>query len=127
MGDSKQVQPAAYRLLAADELGVLRVVEVPAGPKWDSIAQVQKWGDANKERAISSIACSSSDLSPGAPALFAVGRKGRCVDILDAQTGQQQASITAAAPAGAANSSSSAGSSQVYVAAVRFVSAAVDG
>lgn len=61
-------------------------------------------------------------LHAGATALVAVGRKRRCVEIRDAQTGQQQASITAAAPSSAAPSTIS----QVHVTAVRFAPTAVD-
>lgn len=77
-----------------------------------------------------SLACSVAALTPGGAAVVAVGRKGRRLDILDAQTGAQQASL--ALPAGAAaqqagaRSSSSSQQAAATVAAVAFVPATAD-
>ncbi|WIA40417.1 hypothetical protein OEZ86_013774 [Tetradesmus obliquus] len=119
MSAGKQQQPAAYRLLAADELGVLKVVEVPDGPKWADAAVVQTWGQADKEQGVTCVACSASSLQPGVAGLVAVGRKGRRLDVLDAATGTQQASLTAAAPEKPAGGAAAA--SKVQLAAVAFV------
>ncbi|WIA20130.1 hypothetical protein OEZ85_005980 [Tetradesmus obliquus] len=119
MSAGKQQQPAAYRLLAADELGVLKVVEVPDGPKWADAAVVQTWGQADKEQGVTCVACPASSLQPGVAGLVAVGRKGRRLDVLDAATGTQQASLTAAAPEKPAGGAAAA--SKVQLAAVAFV------
>lgn len=56
---------------------------------------------------------------PGVAGLVAVGRKGRRLDVLDAATGTQQASLTAAAPEKPAGGAAAA--SKVQLAAVAFV------
>lgn len=55
---------------------------------------------------------------PGTPGLLAVGRKGRRVELLDAATGTQQASLTLAA---ATAQQQPAAAGQVQVAAVAFM------
>eukprot|EP00879_Flechtneria_rotunda_P007785 GHRR01008158.1.p1 GENE.GHRR01008158.1~~GHRR01008158.1.p1 ORF type:complete len:490 (+),score=230.32 GHRR01008158.1:252-1721(+) len=130
MPSTQQRQPPAYRLLAGDELGVLRAVEVPAGPKWSEAALAQKWGEADKNKAITCICCTHGSTHSGtreqaqiccvppasAAPIVAVGRKGRRVDILDAATGASQATMTVAA-----SSSSRTSANQVHIAAVAFV------
>ncbi|KAF6255422.1 WD40-repeat-containing domain protein [Scenedesmus sp. NREL 46B-D3] len=95
------------------------VTEVPDGPKWADAAVVQTWGEASKDQGATCLACSACSLEPGTAALVAVGRKGRRVEVLDAATGAQQASLTAAAPDKPVGGAAAA--STVQLAAVGFV------
>ncbi|KAF8063103.1 WDR74 [Scenedesmus sp. PABB004] len=116
---AKPPPPPAYRLLAADDLGVLRVVEVPHGPKWADAAVVGKWGEPNKDAGATCLACSAASLEPGAPGLVAVGRKGRRVELLDAGSGATVAALSVATPD--RPPADRAAAAKVQLAAVAFV------
>lgn len=91
---ASQPLPAFLRLVSADELGLLRAVEVPSStnqPRWDATAVVAKWGEPDRSRAVQQLAVSS--LQRGG--LLGVARKGGRIEILDADNGTLMAGLQA--------------------------------
>ncbi|GAX76123.1 hypothetical protein CEUSTIGMA_g3566.t1 [Chlamydomonas eustigma] len=84
--------PAVVRLISSDDLGLLRVVEVP--PTWDGAHIVCKWGEPDKSRAITCMAI--SQWSPDNIAELAVARKGGEVDIISPADGSLAVTLEAA-------------------------------
>ncbi|GBF99536.1 hypothetical protein Rsub_12342 [Raphidocelis subcapitata] len=94
----QQAEPAAHRLVVADELGMLKVVQVPAGPKWEDASVVATWGKPDRAgRVVALCAAVPAGLEAGAPSLLAVGRAGGRVELLDGATGAALAAWQAAA------------------------------
>ncbi|GLI64764.1 hypothetical protein VaNZ11_008165, partial [Volvox africanus] len=47
--------PPSHRILAADELGLLKVTEVPSGNKWEEAAAKQRWGQPDRQQGITRL------------------------------------------------------------------------
>jgi len=76
--------PPWARLLAADELGLVRCVDVPPGPSWGAAGVVATWGAADRASAVLRLALST----PAAPGgLAAIGRKGGRFSVVAAEGG----------------------------------------
>ncbi|KAI8473720.1 MAG: quinon protein alcohol dehydrogenase-like superfamily [Monoraphidium minutum] len=91
--------PAAFRLVAGDELGLLKVVEVPSGPKWDEASVVANWGAPDRKRGVSALVSAAAGLEPAAASIVAVGRLGGGVQVLDGGSGAQVAAWAAGSEA----------------------------
>lgn len=83
----KQALPPAYRLVIGDELGLVRLINVPEGPKWDATTIVDKWGEPDRSRGIQHLAISAAALTSKSDALLAASRKGGKISILNAESG----------------------------------------
>eukprot|EP00798_Chlamydomonas_sp_ICE-L_P015724 gene15724-21844_t len=87
---NKPAPPPFARFVTIDELGLLRVCEVPAGPDWGGTRITQKWGVPDKARSAMEVAVSPGS---GDDAIIAVARSGGLIEILSSKDGSTLSSI----------------------------------
>ncbi|GFR50564.1 hypothetical protein Agub_g12838 [Astrephomene gubernaculifera] len=56
--------PPSHRILTSDELGLLKVTEVPAGNKWEEAAVKQRWGQPDKQQGVLRLQTLCQDWDP---------------------------------------------------------------
>ncbi|GLC50632.1 hypothetical protein PLESTB_000401400 [Pleodorina starrii] len=67
--------PPSHRILTSDELGLLKVTEVPAGSKWEETAAKQRWGQPDKQQGVTRLQVHCPDWDQDR-ILIAAGRAG---------------------------------------------------
>ncbi|PRW58950.1 WD repeat-containing 74 [Chlorella sorokiniana] len=93
------------RLLYADELGQLKVVQTADGAQLGTAAVAASWGEPDKQQAIDCIALGSTGgVEDTATAVLAVARCSGAIELLSPLTGAPLGSIPPAAPAASGGS-----------------------
>ncbi|KAG2449863.1 hypothetical protein HYH02_005386 [Chlamydomonas schloesseri] len=90
--------PPSHRILTADELGLLKVSEVPAGDKWEETAAKQRWGLPDKAQGITRLQVHCPDWDPDRCLVAAARSSGR-VTLHAGSDGGDVGSFRAAPPA----------------------------
>ncbi|KAG2437913.1 hypothetical protein HXX76_005529 [Chlamydomonas incerta] len=90
--------PPSHRILTADELGLLKVSEVPAGDKWEETAAKQRWGAPDKAQGITRLQVHCPDWSSDRCLVAAARTSGR-VTLHAGSDGGDLGSFRAAPPA----------------------------
>ncbi|KAG1673183.1 hypothetical protein FOA52_015294 [Chlamydomonas sp. UWO 241] len=101
------VGPPFTRILTGDELGLIRVADVPFGPNWEGASVVARWGTPDRSNAV--VVMTVSAAGPGNIALLAVARPTGKVDLLSTETGAVVATLPPPPPASAATAASGGG------------------
>ncbi|PNW70411.1 hypothetical protein CHLRE_17g718650v5 [Chlamydomonas reinhardtii] len=111
--------PPSHRILTADELGLLKVSEVPAGDKWEETAAKQRWGAPDKAQGITRLQVHCPDWSSDRCLVAAARTSGR-VTLHAGSDGGDVGSFRAAPPA---STSGRSDTSTNAVQALRFTQA----
>ncbi|KAG2494266.1 hypothetical protein HYH03_007621 [Edaphochlamys debaryana] len=115
--------PPSHRILSADELGLLKVTQVPAGDKWEETAATQRWGQPDKQHGVTRLQVHCPDWDPDR-CLVATARTGGRVTLHSGADGSDLGSFRAAPPATTSGRSDMSGNDIV---SLRFVGGAHTG
>ncbi|GIL64058.1 hypothetical protein Vafri_18038, partial [Volvox africanus] len=89
-------EPPSHCILTADELGLLKVTEIPSGNKWEEAAAKQRWGHPDKQQGITRLQVHSPEWDPDSILVAAARGGGRVTLHVPARAVAEGASVSRA-------------------------------